>query len=131
MRDFLLIMSGWLAVTAFATTVVVPWAVTALNIRGRPRRRFMAFHLMLGIAVLLVATAHGALPIEAAGIFALERPALALGSSALVLLPLQIALGISLRGARSSRARLRGAHLATMLALAGLILMHVLVIRGK
>lgn len=131
MRDFLLIMSGWLAVTAFGTTLIVPWGVNVLRICGRPRRRFMALHLVLGIAVPVVGLAHGVLPIEGAGISALEKPALALGLGALLLLLLQTALGISLRGARSSRPQLRGAHLATMLALAGVIVVHILFIRLK
>lgn len=131
MRDFLLIMSGWLAATTFGTTLIVPWGVNALRICGRPRRRFMALHLVLGITVLVVGLAHGFLPIKGAGIAALEKPALALGLGALLLLLLQTALGISLRGARSSRTHLRGAHLATMLALAGVIIVHILVIRLK
>lgn len=131
MRDFLLIMSGWLAVTAFATTLIVPWGVNALRICGGPRRRFMLLHLVLGIAVPVVGLAHGVLPLEAAGVAAVGKPALALGLGALLLLLVQTALGISLRGARSPRPQLRGAHLATMLALAGLIVVHILVIRLK
>lgn len=129
MRGFVLIMSGWLAVAAFATTLIVPWGVNALRIRGGPRRRFMVLHLVLGVAVPVVGLAHGMLPIRAAGLATLEKPALALGLGALLLLLLQTALGISLRGARSPRPQLRSAHLATMLALAGVILVHILVIR--
>ena len=130
MRDFLLIMSGWLAATIFCTTLIVPWGVDVLRISGRPRRRFMALHLVLGIAVPVVGLAHGVLPISAAGIAVLRKPALALGLSALLLLLLQAGLGTALRGARAARPQLRGAHLATMLALAGLIVLHILVIRA-
>lgn len=130
MRDFLLAMSGWLAATIFCTTLIVPWGVDALRICGRPRRRFMALHWVLGIAVPVVGLAHGALPISTAGFSAFRKPALALGSGALLLLLMQTALGIALRGARSGRPQLRGAHLATMLALAQLIVIHILVIRA-
>ena len=130
MRDFLLIMSGWLAATVFGTALIVPWGANALRIRGRPRRRFMALHWALGIAVPVLGLAHGALPISGAGIAALRKPALAIGLGALLLLLLQAVLGISLRGAGAARPHLRGAHLATMLALAGLIVVHILIIRS-
>lgn len=130
MRDFFLVMSGWLAATIFCTTLIVPWGVDVLRICGRPRRRFMALHLMLGIAVAVVGLAHGVLPLGAAGFSVLKKPALALGLSALLLLLLQAALGTALRRARAARPQLRGAHLATMLALAGLIVVHILVIRA-
>ena len=130
MRDFFLVMSGWLAATIFCTTLLVPWGVDALRICGRPRRRFMTLHLALGIAVLVVGLAHGVLPVSGAGLSMLRKPALLLGLSAFLLLLLQAALGTALRGARAARPRLRGAHLATMLALAGIIVVHILVIRG-
>jgi hypothetical protein len=130
MRDFLLIMSGWLAATVFCTALIVPWGVGALRIWGRPRRRFMALHGALGIAVPVLGLAHGVLPIGGAGISVLRKPALALGLGALLLLPLQAVLGISLRGASAARPQLRGAHLATMLALAALIVVHILAIRS-
>lgn len=130
MRDFLLIMSGWLAAVAFSTAMVVPWGVKTLRIYGRPRRRFMALHLVLGIAVPLVGLAHGVLPLTGAGLSALRKPALVLGLSALLLLFGQMALGISLRGAKGTRPQLLSAHLATMLALVGLIAVHIVAIRS-
>lgn len=130
MLGFLLVMSGWLAATLFATTLLVPLAVNALAIRGRTRRRFMGLHLVLGLSVPLVGLAHGALPISAAGIHGLGKPSLALGMSALVFLLVQALLGISLRTAKATRRRLRTAHMATMLTLAGLILVHILIIRA-
>ena len=130
MRDLLLVMSGWLAATIFATTLVVAWGLNALRIYGRPRRRFMVLHLVLGIAVPLIGLAHGLLPISTAGISGLRKPALALGLSALLLLLLQAILGMSLRAAKKARPQLRSAHMTTMLALTGLIVIHILLIRG-
>jgi hypothetical protein len=130
MRDFVLTMSGWLAAAIFCTALIVPWGVYALRISGRPRKRFMALHLVLGIAVPMVGLAHGALPISAAGIAVIRKPALALGVGALLLLLVQAGLGVALRDASMRRPQLRSAHLATMLALAGLILVHILAIRA-
>lgn len=130
MRDFLLVMSGWLAATIFCTTLLVPWGVDALRICGRSRRRFMTLHLALGIAVLVVGLAHGVLPLSGAGLSLLRKPALVLGLGAFLLLLLQAVLGTALRGARSARPQLRSAHLATMLVLAGIIVVHILVIRA-
>lgn len=129
MRDFLLVMSGWLAATIFGTTLFVAWGVNALRICGRPRRRFMVLHFVLGTSVPLVGLAHGLRPISSAGISGLRRPALALGLSALLLLLLQAVLGILLRAAKTACPQLRTAHLRTMLALAGLIVVHILVVR--
>ncbi|HEX5461775.1 MAG TPA: hypothetical protein VFX20_17560 [Steroidobacteraceae bacterium] len=130
MRGFLLVMSGWLAATIFCTTLIVPWGVDALHICGPPRRRFMTLHLALGVAVLVVGLAHGMLPISSAGFSLFRKPALVLGLSALVLLLLQAALGTALRSSRVARPQLRGAHVATMLVLAGVIVVHILVIRA-
>jgi cytochrome b561 len=130
MREFLLAMSGWLAATAFGTTLVVPWAVKAFRIHGRERCRFMALHFALGVAIPLIGLAHGVIPMSAMDISGLAKPGFTLGLSALLMLFAQIALGVSLRGAKTKQRQLRRAHLATMLALAGLIGMHIILIRA-
>lgn len=130
MGDFLLrALSGWLALTAFAATVIVPLGVNALRIEGPPRRRFMALHYVLGAAVPLLGLAHAAIPMGSAGMSRRMEFGLTLATVALLLLFLQSALGISLRREMTAGLAVRRAHFATMLALATLITAHVFINR--
>lgn len=132
MGEFLLIvMSGWLAATAFATTLVVPLGVNALRIDKRPRARFMNFHFVLGVAVPVIALVHVAtqtLPRSTASLIQVRS---LIPLTALLLLLLQIGLGIFLRRATAARPWLRSAHLATMLVTGTLIAAHILINRAE
>jgi hypothetical protein len=131
MGNFLLTaMSGWLGVTAFAATLIVPLGITALRIGGPSRRRFMTLHFILGIALPLVGLTHAALPAGVGDIFARMEPGITYAAAALLLLFIQAGLGIYLRGATAARPLLRSVHLATMLLLAALITAHILTTRA-
>jgi hypothetical protein len=127
MREFLLTaLSGWLALTVFAATLIVPLGVRALRIGGRQRRRFMTLHFALGIAVPALGLAHAAIPLRAAGMYGLKVQGLVFATGALLLLFVQAGLGIALREDVAARPIVRSAHLATMLAVATLIALHIL-----
>jgi hypothetical protein len=130
MGGFLLTaMSGWLALTAFATTLVVPLGVKVLRIGGRARRHLMTLHYALGVAVPVLALAHASIPMRVSGISVSMGLGLVFATTALSLLLLQAAVGISLRRATVTPPLLRSAHFTTMLALAALIATHVLINR--
>lgn len=128
MSPFLLTaMSGWLAVTAFTATLILPLGAKGLRIAGRPRKRFMALHFTLGTALPFVGLAHAAIPMSVGALSGLRGLGLAFATAALFLLFLQGGLGISLRSNARARPLLRSMHFATMLALAALIAVHILI----
>lgn len=122
--------TGWIVTALFATTITLPYFY---RVTGTPRTSTdfllrMTTHFSIGFGIAAISFVHAAVAISTPmpsgrGYFA----GIVIATVGLFLVCGQVALGVNLRrGTGRTWRGLRSLHLATMLALAGVGVAHVL-----
>jgi hypothetical protein len=114
------IASGWLLVSLFAVTSLLPWAIARNPAAG------FRWHFSIGRAMAPIALLHSWPAMSNGWTMRAGQAGIYAASLALLMLFAQAGLGLRLRGSRGlDRRRLRRVHFGAMAILAGLIGVHV------
>jgi hypothetical protein len=114
------IASGWLLVSLFAVTSILPWAIARNPAAG------FRWHFSMGQAMGPIAVLHSWPAMSQGWMGRVAAPGVYAASFALLALFAQGGIGLRLRQSRGpDRRRLRRVHFGVMAILAGLIGVHV------
>jgi hypothetical protein len=128
---FITSLSGWIQIPLFCALVPLPYLLRGKPLRtaGRRARPFlerMRPHYWIGFAIGILTLLHAVVPMSSGLAQGTSATGLELATAALILVPIQLLLGVSLRNPRLPDRRLvRRWHFWVMAALAVLGLVHV------
>jgi len=118
-------MAGWLAAIGFAVTLGLPLGLKLLGVGGSAWSAVMRFHYPLGLSILAIGLAHAWIPVASGQLWRVFGLGIALGFAAFALMVVQCGLGVVLFRGGGLRPKTRRVHLATMIALVGILAVHV------
>jgi hypothetical protein len=122
--------SGWAATALLCGGIAIPYFVRSTRAAERSIRARLRPHYWIGMLVPAVSFVHAWLPMAAGRMRGLDPTGLALATMALLTMLGQVALGVSLRQSTGLVHRTtKRVHFWTMVALASLILAHILLNR--
>ncbi len=119
-------LSGWGAVTFFASGLALPYLLRRTGGAKTPYLRRMWPHFWLGYLTFLVSFGHAWFAMRSGNMRGINAAGVWIASVALLIMLWQIAVGLMLRNpTQSNRRALRRTHFWTMTLVAGLIALHV------
>jgi thiosulfate reductase cytochrome b subunit len=115
---FLATTSGYFALFLIGFTIALPYY---LRSSARPIR----VHYLVGYAILFLILFHMTVSMTAGIAPGTNLVGIDVATAALLLVVIQVALGLTLRGARQNRRGLTRLHFAVMLGIVAFVLVHV------